>query len=49
MNANKREWLMKDEVFQVVGCAMQVLEVGLILNFKRAKLESKRVVLEESR
>jgi GxxExxY protein len=131
MNANKRELLLKDEVFQVVGCAMQVLnelghgllekpyenalvvefglggisfrqqprfdvlykgvsvgeyipdlithdslvvdtkvierisdhelgqmmnylkitglEVGLILNFKRAKLESKRVVLEESR
>ena len=131
MNANKRELLLKDEVFQVVGCAMQVLnelghgllekpyenalvvefgirgisfkqqprfdvlykgvsvgeyipdlithdrlvvdtkvierisdhelgqmmnylkitglEVGLILNFKRAKLESKRVVLEKNR
>jgi len=55
--------LLKDEVFEVVGCAMTVLnelghgllekpyenalvvEFGLILNFKRAKLEWKRVVI----
>lgn len=33
MDANERELLLKDEVFEVVGCAMEVLNIlghGLI-------------------
>ena len=61
MNTNEHELILKEEVFDVVGCAMEVLnelghglleklkitglKVGLILSFKRAKLEWKRVVL----
>ena len=60
MNTNEHELILKEEVFDVVGCAMEVLnelghgllekpyesaKVGLVLNFKRAKLECKRVVL----
>ena len=65
MDTNSHELICKDEVFAVVGCAMEVLRelghglheklqnflritslrVGLILDFKNAKLEWKRVVL----
>jgi hypothetical protein len=65
MDTNSHELICKDEVFAVVGSALEVLRelghglheklhnflritglrVGLILNFKNAKLEWKRVVL----
>ena len=46
MNTNEHELIPKEEVFDVVGCAMEVLnELGHGLNFKRAKLEWKRAVL----
>jgi hypothetical protein len=65
MDTNSHELIFKDEVFAVVGSALEVLRelghglheklhnflritglrVGLILNFKNAKLEWKRVVL----
>ena len=45
--------IFKDEVYQLVRCAMEVLNylritklrVGVILNFKHAKLEWERIVL----
>ena len=71
MDTNTHELILKEEVFQVVGCAMEVLNtlghgllekpyekaqilnylkitglrVGIILNFKHAKLEWQRIVL----
>ena len=47
MDTNEHELFLKDEVYAVVGCAFEVidLKVGLIINFKRAKLEWKRIVL----
>jgi len=66
MNAKEHELVMKQEVFDVVGCAIEILnmlghgllerpyentlvvEFGLILNFRYAKLERKRVVLERN-
>jgi hypothetical protein len=60
MDTNPDKLILKDEVFQIVGAAMEVLNslghglheklyenalVGVILNFKRAKLEWERIVL----
>jgi hypothetical protein len=65
MDTNEREpkaegakLLLKDEAYQLVGCAMEVLNgighglprvttlrVGVLLNFKHAKLEWERIVL----
>ena len=42
MNTNEHELLYKEEVYQITGCAM---EVGIILNFKHAKLEWERLIL----
>ena len=36
MNTNSEKLLVKDEVFQVVGCAIEVLNtLGLMLNYLR--------------
>jgi hypothetical protein len=45
-NENTR-LLLKDEVYQIVGAAMEVLKlrVGMFLNFAHAKLEWERIVL----
>ncbi len=53
MDTNGHELIFKEEVYEIVGCAMEVLnylkitglQVGIILNFKQATLEWKRVVL----
>jgi len=54
MNTNGEKLLLKDEVFQVVAHAhglmlnyLQItgLHVGVIVNFKRRKLEWERIVL----
>ncbi len=48
MDTNSEKLLLKDEVFQVVGCAIEVLNtlrVGVILNFKHRKLEWERIAL----
>lgn len=60
MDTNEHELLYKNEVFNVTGCAMAVmnklgqmmnylkitgLRLGLIFNFKHAKLEWRRVIL----
>jgi len=53
---NESNLLLKEEAHRIVGCAMEVsnvlghgkitgLRVGLLLNFKHAKLEWKRIVL----
>ena len=59
MDTNKHELILKEETFDVVGCAIEVLnelgqmvnylkitqlKAGLIIKFKRPKLEWKRVV-----
>ena len=57
MNANEREWVEGELTYKIVGCAIAVLnylritglEAGLILNFKHATLEWKKVVLQEGR
>jgi len=48
MDTNSHELILKDDVFAVVGAAIEVitgLKVGLILNFRLTKLEWKRCVL----
>jgi hypothetical protein len=48
MHTNSEKFLLKDEVFQVVGCAIEVLNtlrVGVILNFTHRKLEWERIAL----
>ena len=62
MDTNNGKLLAKEEVFQIVSCAIEVLNalehglmlnylrltnlrVGVILNFKHAKLEWERIVL----
>jgi hypothetical protein len=43
IDTNPERLLFKDEVFQIVGCAIEVrittLRIGVILNFKHRKLE----------
>jgi len=45
IDTNPERLLFRDEVFQIVGCAIEVLRVGVILNFKHPKLEWERIVL----
>jgi len=54
MNTNSEKLLLKDEVFQVVAHARGLMlnylqitgsHVGVIVNFKRRKLEWERIVL----
>ena len=47
MDTNNEKLLSRDEVFQIVGCGIEVfnLRIGVILNFKHRKLEWERIVL----
>jgi hypothetical protein len=46
MDTNTEKLLLKEEVFQLVGCAVEVIDaLGHGLNFKHRKLEWERIAL----